>query len=61
MGTNYIVDGPDLTALADSIREKTNVTTGLQVSEMPSSIDGIPGVSPPPAGLLILPRTGLKI
>lgn len=47
MGTNYIVDGADLTAIADSIRKKTNLTTGLQVSEMPSAIDGIPEVSPP--------------
>ena len=59
MGTNYIVDGADLTAIADSIREKTNLTTGLQVSEMPSAIDGIPGVSPP-SGTINITENGTK-
>ena len=59
MGTNYIVDGADLTAIADSIREKTNLTTGLQVSEMPSAIDGIPGVSPP-SGTVNITENGTK-
>ena len=58
MGTNYIVDGADLTAIADSIREKTNLTTGLQVSEMPSAIDGIPGVSP--SGTINITENGTK-
>ena len=59
MGTNYIVDGADLTAIADSIREKTNLTTGLQVSEMPSAIDGIPVVSPP-SGTINITENGTK-
>lgn len=59
MGTNYIVDGADLTAIADSIREKTNLTTGLQVSEMPSAIDGIPGASPP-SGTINITENGTK-
>ena len=59
MGTNYIVDGADLTAIADSIREKTNLTTGLQVSEMPSAIDGIPEVSPP-SGTINITENGTK-
>ena len=58
MGTNYIVDGADLTAIADSIRKKTNLTTGLQVSEMPSAIDGIPGVSP--SGTINITENGTK-
>lgn len=60
MGTNYIVDGADLTAIADSIREKTNLTTGLQVSEMPSAIDGIPGGCPPPSGTINITENGTK-
>ena len=59
MGTNYIVDGADLTAIADSIREKTNLTTGLQVSEMPSAIDGIPeGITP--SGTINITENGTK-
>ena len=59
MGTNYIVDGADLTAIADSIREKTNLTTGLQVSEMSSAIDGIPGASAP-SGTINITENGTK-
>ena len=59
MGTNYIVDGADLTAIADSIREKTNLTTGLQVSEMPSAIDGISG-GVLPSGTINITENGTK-
>ena len=59
MGTNYIVNGADLTAIADSIREKTNLTTGLQVSEMPSAIDGIPG-GVTPSGTINITENGTK-
>lgn len=59
MGTNYIVDGADLTAIADSIREKTNLTTGLQVSEMSSAIDGIPG-GVTPSGTINITENGTK-
>ena len=59
MGTNYIVDGADLTAIADSIREKTNLTTGLQVSEMSSAIDGISeGITP--SGTINITENGTK-
>lgn len=59
MGTNYIVDGADLTAIADSIREKTNLTTGLLVSEMSSAIDGIPG-GVTPSGTINITENGTK-
>lgn len=59
MGTNYIVDGADLTAIADSIREKTNLTTRLQVSEMSSAIDGIPGCVTP-SGTINITENGTK-
>ena len=59
MGTNYIVDGADLTAIADSIREKTNLTTGLQVSEMSSAINGISeGITP--SGTINITENGTK-
>ena len=59
MGTNYIVDGADLTAIADSIREKANLTTGLQVSEMSSAIDGISG-GVTPSGTINITENGTK-
>ena len=59
MGTNYIVDGADLTAIADSIREKTGKTDPLTIEQMPIEIDGIPGVSPP-SGTINITENGTK-
>ena len=59
MGTNYIVDGADLTAIADSIREKTGKTNPLTIEQMPIEIDGIPGVSPP-SGTINITENGTK-
>lgn len=60
MGTNYIVDGADLTAIADSIREKTGKTDPLTIEQMPIEIDGIPGVSSPPSGTINITENGTK-
>ena len=59
MGTNYIVDGADLTAIADSIREKTGKTDPLTIEQMPIEIDGIPEVSPP-SGTINITENGTK-
>lgn len=59
MGTNYIVDGADLTAIADSIREKTGKTDPLTIEQMPIEIDGIPG-GVTPSGTINITENGTK-
>lgn len=40
---NYIIDGVQLTAIADAIREKTGESNTMTVNEMPDEISGISG------------------
>lgn len=42
---NYIVNGDDLTAIANAIREKTASIAKMRISDMPAQIAGITGGS----------------